>query len=313
MPNNRSLSTMHLLALASLIEVTLLGCWPGKATWLGDETRLQHYRDGGSFFGGGPAVSPDGEIVAFATPKSGNGDIYRVKIDGTDLSRLTTSADYECDPDFSPDGKSIVFVRESKGQGDIWIMNSDGTDQRRLTTTAGDKDTPKFVSNEQVIFCWTDPKLKSNVGVRKAHEIWLLDIATGVASRITNNQIGDFFPNASRDGKYFSFSRDDGIWIYDRLSSSERNIGEGSNGAFSPDGQSVAVIAGEFGRQVDIVKIEGAERSTIYSKNTTVSHPVYLPDGKGVLFLESPYGDGVGNLLWVELETLSVHAVVNTK
>ena len=89
-----------------------------------DRSRLKHYQNGGSFFGGGPAVSPDGDFVIFASPRTGNGDLYQAKIDGTNLARLTSNEDYECDAHYSPDGSSIVFVREIKSQGDIWIMKS---------------------------------------------------------------------------------------------------------------------------------------------------------------------------------------------
>jgi Tol biopolymer transport system component len=295
------------------ICLSILGAMALPGCSSGDESRLRHYRSGGSFFGGGPAISPDGNFVVFASPRTGNGDIYRVKIDGTDLMRLTSSPDYECDPHFSPDGLSIAFVREIGRQGDIWLMKSDGSDQRQLTTNAGDEGGPKFASNQFVTFWRTDTALKREVGSSNAREVLFIDIKTGVETRVTNNKIEDVCPDASPDGKYLSFTRGEQTWIYDRTTSVEKRIGEGSDGTFSPDSRQVAVVAGKFGRRIDVMNIDGTERRAIYSKNTTVSRPAYLPDGTGVLFLEEPAGRGVGNVLFVNLENLAVRTVVDTR
>jgi Tol biopolymer transport system component len=54
----------------------------------------------------GPACSPDGEWIAFSAIEIGAGgicdsrsaDLWCVRIDGTDLTRLTRSPGFECDP-----------------------------------------------------------------------------------------------------------------------------------------------------------------------------------------------------------------------
>jgi hypothetical protein len=99
----------------------------------------------------------------------------------------------------------------------------------------------------------------------------------------------------------------------DRATTETRRVGEGSEGTFSPDAQQIAVVAGEYGREIDVMNIDGSGRRTIYSRNTTVSHPAYLPDGRGVLFLEAPTGRGLGNIILVNLEDLSARTVVDTR
>jgi Tol biopolymer transport system component len=304
---NRALLGTACICFSILCAMACRGCSAS------DGSRTRHYESGGSFFGGGPAVSPDGNLIVFSSPRTGNGDIYRVKIDGTSSMRLTSSPDCECDPHFSPDGLSIVFVREVGGQGDIWVMNSDGSNQRQLTASAGDKGGPRYASNQFVVFWRTDTALKVDVGSSNAREVWSIDIKTGVETRVTNNRIEDVFPDASPDGKYLSFTRVEHTWIYDRTTSLEREVGEGSDGTFSPDSRQMAVVAGKHGRRIDIMNIDGTERRTIYSKGTTVSHATYLPDGTGVLFLEEPAGRGVGNVLLVNIENLAARTVVDTR
>jgi Tol biopolymer transport system component len=304
--NNPQRLTVH-CALVTVSAIFSIGCSGGNSS------RLSHYQSGGSFFGGGPSISSDGAWVLFASPRTGNGDIYQVRIDGTGLIRLTTNTEYECDAHWSPDGRAIAYVREVEGQGDIWIMSADGSDQKPLTTKAGDEGGPRFASDNSAVFWRTDPKLESEVGGIDAREVWLIDINTRRETRVTENKVEDVFPDSSSDGKYLSFTRSSRTWIYDRTASVEREIGDGSYSTFSPDGRRLAAVTGQYGRNIDVLNVDGSERRTIYSKNTTVSHPAFLPDGSGVLFLEEPEGRGVGKIRLTELKDGSTRTIIETQ
>jgi Tol biopolymer transport system component len=66
---------------------------------------------------GPPALSPDGDLVAFAWSgvDSGPTDIYVKAVDSEALRRLTETADAESSPAWSPDGQTIAFVRNAQG------------------------------------------------------------------------------------------------------------------------------------------------------------------------------------------------------
>jgi hypothetical protein len=87
-----------------------------------------------------PAVSPDGQSVAFMSRRGGNWDVYTVGIDGTDLTQLTTDTANDGLPTWSPDGKTIAFVSERDGVWAIWAMNVDGNNQRPLFNLEGSID-----------------------------------------------------------------------------------------------------------------------------------------------------------------------------
>ena len=70
-----------------------------------------------------PDWSPDGSKIAFASKRTGNGDIY--VINGTAQTRLTTSAAVDGEPSFLTDGK-IDFVSNRTGNRDIYAMNANG-------------------------------------------------------------------------------------------------------------------------------------------------------------------------------------------
>lgn len=63
-------------------------------------------------------------------------DIYRVKLDGTGMTKLTDKPGYDAEGSYSSDGKQIVFTSDRDGDPDLYIMDADGknvpsADQRR--------------------------------------------------------------------------------------------------------------------------------------------------------------------------------------
>jgi Tol biopolymer transport system component len=91
-----------------------------------------------------PAWSPDGSTIAFSTDRDGNGEIYLMNADGTNLRRLTNHPAADRSPSWSPDGTRIVFVTERDGNGEIYVMSADGSNQLNLTNTPFWEGTPAW-------------------------------------------------------------------------------------------------------------------------------------------------------------------------
>jgi TolB protein len=73
--------------------------------------------------------SPDGQLLAFSTRADGSGpEVFTVRPDGTDLTRLTNQPGPAFDPAFSPRGDRIVFTVK----GVLKVMDSDGSNARKL-------------------------------------------------------------------------------------------------------------------------------------------------------------------------------------
>lgn len=85
---------------------------------------------------GDPAWSPDSRWIAFDT--SGYGDIYKVRPNGTGLTKLFSGRGVNEGwyPVWSPDGRWIAFVRDQRHGSQIWLMRPDGSDKHLLHTDA---------------------------------------------------------------------------------------------------------------------------------------------------------------------------------
>ena len=87
--------------------------------------------------------SPDGTWVVTGSHRDqGVGyQIYRMRLDGTEARRLTTTGAgvLNLDGRISPDGRQIAYWRIGDRQSGIWVMDADGTNARRIfdSTTEG--------------------------------------------------------------------------------------------------------------------------------------------------------------------------------
>jgi len=85
---------------------------------------------------GQPCWSPDGSKIAFTANVGNDLEIHVMKADGSNVSRLTTSAGADQDPAWRSDGSKIGFTSYRDGQYHVYLMNPDGTNQVRLTQTS---------------------------------------------------------------------------------------------------------------------------------------------------------------------------------
>ena len=80
-----------------------------------------------------PAISPDGKILAYASDRSGEGnlDIWIQQIPGGPPVRLTRHMSDDVDPSFSADGSRIAF-QSNRGEGGIYVIPTLGGEERLL-------------------------------------------------------------------------------------------------------------------------------------------------------------------------------------
>jgi Tol biopolymer transport system component len=78
-------------------------------------------------------VSPDGRWIALTNVFDRQQDLFAMRSDGTELSRLTDDLARDWQPRFTPDGTALVFSSTKSGTYDAWSIRLDGSGRTRLT------------------------------------------------------------------------------------------------------------------------------------------------------------------------------------
>ncbi|NEE34065.1 hypothetical protein G3M53_52590, partial [Streptomyces sp. SID7982] len=99
-----------------------------------------------------PELSPDGRTVVFDSAEPGPGgtvqrDLWSVGVDGSNLRRLTDTADNEESPTWSPDGTRIAYACDGDTAlgWQIYVRDVAGGPQTRISDAgAGDATEPSW-------------------------------------------------------------------------------------------------------------------------------------------------------------------------
>lgn len=146
-----------------------------------------------------PRVSPDGQMIAFQSRRSGNSDLWIVSVRGGQPTRFTTSDADDFYHNWAPDGKSIVYCSEHSGNRDIWRKALDGSEAVQLTNDPTSDDDPAFSPDGKMI--------AFDSARRGTADIWLMD-ADGQNQRfVTGGPDVEQSPIFSRDGSILYFER----------------------------------------------------------------------------------------------------------
>ena len=74
-----------------------------------------------------------GQVIAFASDRDRNFEIYVMRADGSHQTRLTDNLAEDVNSDWSPKGKRIALTSNRDGNPEIYVMNANGSSQTNLT------------------------------------------------------------------------------------------------------------------------------------------------------------------------------------
>ena len=83
-------------------------------------------------------------VIAFMSKRDGSEDIWRVKGDGTQPTKLNENPADDDWPVYSPDFTKIAFVSNRDNNDEIYVMNADGTGVTRLTSNNAPDYAPSW-------------------------------------------------------------------------------------------------------------------------------------------------------------------------
>jgi Tol biopolymer transport system component/DNA-binding winged helix-turn-helix (wHTH) protein len=206
-------------------------------------------------------ASPDGRYVVFASNRSGNFEIWRIDIDGSNLTRLTTSKGSNS-PSISPDGRWVVYL---------------STDDHSLYRVPIEGGEPMRVAGEAVGVSAVSPDGKSIAYFSQGKQSWGIDVSSFESgSLIKRFEIGSHsLSNTSLkwtpDGAALLYTDSPGgvgnIWMQRLAGSPPKQLTNfKADGLFrfdvSGDGRNLVCARG--GWKHDIVLIRNLRRRTLW-------------------------------------------------
>jgi len=136
-----------------------------------------------------PNYSPDGKLIAFASNRTDDSEIWICGRDGSEPVKLTSfRVPTTGVPRWSPDSRRLVFQSKVSGRGELYLVSVNGGPPQHLTTGTPSAESPFWSADGRWIFFTTE----SSGG------IWRVPAEGGTAVRLT---MKGTYPQESADAK----------------------------------------------------------------------------------------------------------------
>ena len=180
-----------------------------------------------------PTVSPDGEWVAYASDRSGEGhlDIWLQRLSGGEPLQLTRDAADEREPTFSADGNRIAFHSGREGGG-IYVIPAHSNGEAKLLVPGG-AHGPRFSPDGRWLAYSIGPwQFSTDKGAGGYGHTYLIPSAGGESTQLLPDFVSVAWPIWSPDGRHL-------------LVTARRAINEDPEWwIVAPDGQAPVKISG---------------------------------------------------------------------
>jgi len=151
---------------------------------------------------------------------------------------VRTSDQWNHSPDLSPDAQRLAFISTRSGGAELWISDRDGANARQLTTFGRAYVRPPRWSPD-------GSRILISASVNGQLDLYVVDVASGTITRLTDDQDDEVAPAWSHDGAALLFgARRSGTWQLMRMTIADRARTQlTTDGGYaaqpSPDGKTI--------------------------------------------------------------------------
>jgi hypothetical protein len=189
------------------------------------------------------ALRPEPPILAFASDRDGDWEIYTMHADGSSLKQWTSNEAFDCCPSWAPDGKRIAFVSDRNQDSQIFILDIvDRTIYALEHKPYDEYDVRWSPASEKLIYT------TERAGLR---DVGIVNADGTVRDRLFYNPGSDYAAAWSPDGKSIVFLSDrsgvDRVYYYgmeiNQLAQIDAERPGQAEPCFTPDGNWVTYLA----------------------------------------------------------------------
>ncbi len=257
--------------------------------------RLTNHNRVGNFLNVSPAISPNGDKIAFISDRRGYQNIYLMSsLNGKLIKTLVKGNRSESFEElhflrpgmsFSPDGKFLAFTAKAGPRDAIYTVDiKSGKVRKYKVELDGAFTTSWSPDGERIAFV-------GNKNERS--DIFIFNLKTQKMTRLTNDIFTDDQPSWSPDGRKIAFVSD----RKDYLDSTD-----------VPDDFDMATFDFES-RDVYILDVETGQIERVTDTPWDEAHPLFSPDGKKLVYTSDK--NGIFNLFVHDLDTDRSYPVTN--
>ncbi len=272
-------------------------------------------------------LSPDGKQLIFNITQADweknkwISHIWRMNVDGSELTQMTNGEEGEGSGVWSPDGKYIGFVAKRNAESQIYLLNTKGGEAIELTKHKGGVVTFSWSPDSQKIyFIASEPKSEEEEKREKNKDdaysfeknykhqhLWVMEIDTREEKRLTEGEFTVKYFSLSRDGTkilylasptpLFDDLLEAELWLIDFKDGSKRRLTENKiweqNAEISPDNKLILFLAEANERleeyyqsNIFLLPAEGgAPRATLPDFKYEISEATWSVDGNSIYFV----------------------------